>query len=110
MMKITKSRDDERGGWYYADSRDRRVSPTYEHEGMLDKWAELHGAFKAFVVYRQDLEGGGEESLGNYSDYETADRCRVMEKQSNQSQAVFVIVREEIWIPLDEPEPDSERS
>jgi hypothetical protein len=108
MMRITKSRDDERGGWYYADPRGRRVSPTYEHEGMLDNWARHHGAFNTFVVYSQNLEGGGEESLGNYNDYETADRRRVMEKKSNQSQTVFVSVREETWIPLDEPEPDSE--
>jgi hypothetical protein len=107
MMRITKSRDEERGGWYYADSHGRRVSPTYEHEGVLDKWAELHGAFNTFVVYRQDLEGGGEESLGNYNDYETADRRRVMEKKSDQPQAAFISVREETWIPLDEAGSDS---
>lgn len=110
MMRITKSRDDERGGWYYADSAGRRVSPTYEHEGVLDKWAELRDTFRTFVVYKQNLEGGGEESLGSYGDYETADRRRVMEKGSNEAVAVFISVREEMWIPLDKPESDSERA
>lgn len=110
MMRITKSRDEDRGGWYYADPRGRRVSPTFEHEGVLDKWAELRGAFNTFVVYRQNPGSGGEEYLGNYNNYETADRRRVLEKQSSQSQAAFISVREETWIPLDEPGPDSERA
>jgi hypothetical protein len=109
MMRITKSRDDERGGWYYADSAGRRVSPTYEHEGVLDKWAELRGAFRTFVVYKQSPEGGGEEYLGHYDDYETADRCRALEKKSGQSQGAFISVREETWIPLDEAGSDSGR-
>lgn len=110
MMRIIKSRHDDCGGWYYADPGGRRVSPTYGHEGVLDKWAELHGAFNTFVVYKQNLESGEEEYLGNYNDYETADRYRIMEKNSNQSQAVFISVREEMWIPLDEPGADSERA
>jgi hypothetical protein len=108
MMRITKSRDEDRGGWYYADPRGRRVSPTFEHEGVLDKWAELRGAFNTFVVYRQNPESGGEEYLGNYNDYETADRCRVMEKNSNQSPSVFISVRGETWIPLDEAGADAD--
>jgi hypothetical protein len=105
MMRIVKSRDEGSGCWYYADSNDRRVSPTYEHEGMLDKWAEVKGAFTTFVVYRR-IESGEEKNLGSYIDYETADRLRIMENKSNPARACFV--REEVWIAINEVVPNSD--
>jgi hypothetical protein len=36
MMKIIKQRGGDSQGWYYADSGDRRVSPVFEHEGVLE--------------------------------------------------------------------------
>ena len=101
-MRIIKEHDDNLNGWYYADSKGRRVSPTYEHEGMLDKWAEVYGAFNTFVVIARNLENGDEKYIAHYDDYETADRACVMEKRSNPNPQRFITIREEKWLPIDE--------
>jgi hypothetical protein len=104
MMRIIKERDDNLNGWYYADSKGRRVSPTYEHEGMLDKWAEVNGAFNTFVVLKRKLENGEEEYIAHYNDYETANRAYAMEKKSDRNPQIFISIREEKWMPIDEAE------
>jgi hypothetical protein len=101
-MRITKEYDESSGGWYYADPKGRRVSPTYEHEGVLDKWAELHGAFATFVVFKRNLESGAEEYVGHYGDYETADRRSAAEKREEDATRTFIGIREETWMQIDE--------
>ena len=98
-MRIFKSYDEQARGWYYGDSEDRRVSPTYEHEGVLDKWAELNGVRRVFNVVIQTSEG--EQVIGPYADYETADRRRDIELRSRSKNAE-VAVREETVIGISE--------
>lgn len=72
-MRIFKRFDRQVGGWYYRDSKDRRVSPTYEHEGVLGKWAELHGVREVFNVVLRSTGTEAEQVIGPYGDYKTAD-------------------------------------
>jgi hypothetical protein len=98
-LRVFKSYDEQARGWYYGDSKDRRVSPTYEHEGVLDKWAELNGVRQIFNVVIQSSEG--EQIIGPYADYETADLRRSIELRS-RSKKIEVSVREETVISIRE--------
>src|SRR4051794_21768870 len=96
-LRIFKRYDSQLRGWYYGDSKDRRVSPTYEHEGVLDKWAELNGVRQVFNVIIRSSGVEDEQIIGPYADYETADRRRSIELRG-RSREREVAVREEIVI------------
>lgn len=100
-MRIFKRYDSQARGWYYGDSKDRRVSPTYEHEGVLDKWAELHGVHKIYNVVIRDLNVEGEQIIGPYADYETAGLRRSIELRGRSKQ-YEVTVKNEIVIGIEE--------